>query len=160
MKKIKNATIANPFNDGTIEVTYDFRRDATGKPILDDRTGEPLYPITTPQTTALVVRTFVSGFPAKDASMDDSHKCLRILDALRPFKLLQKIDPEHVVPATIDLEDSEYDWLVAKYKAHGPQVSGVAFAALYLKAIEDAVDPKKAVEEPKKQGKILSAGKA
>jgi len=157
VKRIKNATIANPFSGKTIEVTYDFRRDAAGNIIRDEKTGESLYPITTSQTTALVIRTFISNLPAKDATMDDSYKASRILDALRPFRLLEAIDPAHVTPPVIILEDAEFDWLVAKYKSVGVQVAGVAFAATYLKAIEDVVvkDETKFKDEPKR-GKILS----
>jgi len=159
VKRIKNSTIMNPFSGRPIDVTYDFRRDASGSIIRDEKTGEPLYPVTTPQTTALVIRTLISNLPAKDATMDDSHKALRILDALRPFKLLEAIDPEHVAPPVIILEDAEYDWLVAKYKAVGAQVAGVAFAAVYLKAIEDVVvkaEPSGETPKNEKRGKILS----
>lgn len=160
VKRIKNATIMNPFNGRPIDVTYDFRRDAAGAFVRDAQTGEPLYPITTPQTTALLIRTFISNFPAKDATMDDSHKALRILDAIRPFKLLEAIDADYVAPQAISLEDAEFEWLVAKYKATGAQVHGVAYGALYLKAIEDVVkdEPKGKDETPRaeKRGKILS----
>lgn len=160
MKRIKNSTIMNPFSGKPIDVTYDFRRDASGAIIRDEKTGEPLHPITTPQTTALVIRTLISNLPAKDATMDDSYKALRILDALRPFKLLEQVDSEHVPPSVIILEDAEYDWLVAKYKSVGTQVAGVAFAAVYLKAIEDIVtkDESKAKDDSRneKRGKILS----
>lgn len=141
MKRIKNATIDNPFNGKPIEVTHDFRRDAAGQVIKDEKTGEPLYPITTPQTTALALRAFIANIPVKDATMDDSHKALRILDALRPFKLLEKIDQDYVAPSAITLEDAEYDWLKSKYQAHGVQVHGVAFAAMYLRAFEDVEKP-------------------
>lgn len=141
MKRIKNTTIDNPFNGRPIEVTHDFRRDAAGQIIRDEKTGEPLYPITTSQTTALAVRTFIANIPSKDGTMDDAHKAVRILDALRPFKLLEKIDPDYVVPTSIVLEDAEYDWLKSKYQTYGVQVHGVAFAAVYLRAIEDVEKP-------------------
>lgn len=157
VKKIKNATLANPFNGSIIDVVYDFRRDANGQVIRDEKTGEGLYPITTPQTTALVIRTFISNYNPKEVTMDDSHKALRILDVLRPFKLLEKIDSDHVTPATINLEDAEYDWLVAKYKERGTQSHGV-FAALYMKAIEDYMKEEERAT-PAKSAKVLSAGK-
>lgn len=161
MKRIKNSTIMNPFSGKPIDVTYDFRRDGSGNIIRDEKTGEPLHPITTTQTTALVIRTLISNLPAKDATMDDSHKALRILDALRPFKLLEQVNSEHTVPGTIDLEDAEYDWLVTKYKAVGAQVAGVAFAAVYLRAIEDVVKLEVArAKEDRSKGKLLSGAGA
>lgn len=145
VKKIRNSVIMNPFTGAPLDVTYDFRRTPDGKVVKDDL-DQPV-PIKTVQTTALAMRTFISGFSPKDSSLEDCDHALRVLDAIRPFRLLEQLAPDWKAPDHIVLEDAEHSWLISKYKERGVSVHGVPYASLYLRAFEDIV--KEAVEEPK-----------
>lgn len=134
MKKIINQFINNPFDGKPIQVAYETRKGPDGK-VLKDDFGNPEM-IRTDLTTALAIRTFISnGFDPKDTLLTDSHSALRVLDVLRPFKLLESA-LGHEPPKNIALEDAEYDWLVKNVKERGAKLYGI-LAELYVKAFED-----------------------
>ena len=145
MKRIFNKVILSPFDGKPIMVTYDFEKLPDGKYKMEvgpDGKDRPI-PKMTEMTTALAIRNFISGFDAKEVAITDSYTAMKILDVLRPMRLLEDVMAGVPKDTRIKLEDAEYEWILKGFKEKGTKSFGL-LAGLYVNAIED-LDK---VEEP------------
>lgn len=136
MKKVLNKKIFNPFVEQVAKITYsdkDHERDMVTADIARLYVLQA-YPNQAPQ-----------GSKLQPPTMEDSHMALRILDTLRPFKLLSAALGEEA-PDCIAFESDEYEWLLKGMKDRGTAIFGI-LAATYVNALEDM----KLVHEPAKK---------
>lgn len=142
MKKIVNTPLIDPFTDKPLQVGVG---ETNGKPLQRDL------------MTAHAIRSFLlQAFnPQVDAtgrrmdsppSITDSHHALRVLDALRPFKLLEACfenPPKHIA-----LEDADYDWLLKSFESRANLIYGIV-SEVFIEAVKNLhkVDEPKAREE-------------
>lgn len=172
MQKIKQKPIVNPFTGLPFEASLDVKRDGNGKVILEkNEMGVPSpVPIKVDLTTALAIRQFLAqglaqgrcqscGADSPPLTITDSHHALRVLDVLKPFRLLDAA-LDLARPATIDLEDEDAKWLLEKVKAQAARIYGI-FAEVYVQALEDVEKKGDLVEEPTNGSKprLAKAGK-
>lgn len=139
MKRILNQTIIDPFSERAAQTNIGTQE----KPVFRD------------VTTAHAIRAFlVNGFNADPragltgASIDDSHHALRVLDALRPFRLMDEAF-NAPGPKAIKLEDADFDWLIKAAKERGSRVWNI-LTEVFIKAIEalDTIEESPAPETP------------
>ena len=155
MKTLINTKIINPLTDSPLQVNFGFEKDKNGKFILDELKN--LISIDYDLTTAVILRSFISSaYPIqagaesklKPPTITDSHHALRILDVLRPFKLLDyKLIGSQ--PKYIKLEDEDYKWLLEGMKERACSVFGI-LGEVYINAIENL----QTTEEPKKKEEV------
>jgi hypothetical protein len=138
MKRINNRAIINPFEDRPFQAAIGVKRGPDGKVVLDEFGNIEHHK--RDMTTAHAVRNFLANaFDPKETTMVDSHHCLRILDVLRPFKLMSEA-VGLPTPKYITLEDEDYTWFIGKAKDRAPKLYGV-LAEVYVKAYEDLDKP-------------------